>query len=234
MTGFIPGLPGEGSSGSGSTGSGTTVVIQSVASQADNFVKLANGALRKIGADRITALTEDNNRARIMNERYLSVLAAELHRNRWKFSITRASLPALSTTPISDYGYQYQLPSDYLRLIEGGDIADTADLSDYRGFPGSPLYSIEGQKILTNIGAPLQIRYISMVTDVSLYNPSFKEAYMARLAWETCEAITQSDSKRQLAWSDYLASIREAKRANAIEAPSASMPDTEWVMARLQ
>lgn len=230
-----PWNPGGVGGGSGTGGGGgTTVIVQSVGARDDGFIVMVNAALRKIGADRILSLDQDSNSARIMRERYLSVLAAELHRNRWKFSIQRTSLPALSSSPVSDYANQYQLPIDYLRLIEGGDIADTADLSDYRGFPGSPLYSVEGLKILTNLRPPLLIRYIAMVTDTSLYNPSFKEAYSSRLAWEVCEAITQSDSKRQLAWGDYQNAIREAKRANAIEAPASSMADSAWVLARSQ
>lgn len=211
----------------------TTVIIQSTSGQS-GAVSICNAALRKIGADRITDLNDNTNRARIMKERYVPVLEAELHRRRWKFSISRQSLPKLSDAPDSDYTNRYQLPIDYLRLIDGGDIGDAADMSDFRTFNGSPQYSIEGQVLLTNLRPPISIRYIARVTDVSLFNPSFKEALASRLAWETCEAITQSDSKRQLAWSDYTQSIREAMRANAIEAPSSVMADGSWILSRLQ
>jgi hypothetical protein len=168
-----------------------------------------------------------------MNVLYQPVRDAELHRRRWKFSIARAALPALSTAPISGYAYQYQLPVDYLRLVEGGDIVATADLTDYRGGDGAALYSIEGLKLLTHLGAPLDIRYIAKITDVGLFNPSFAEALASRLAYEGCERITQSDSKRQLAMNDYKLAIHEATRANAIEAPPQSMADDSWLVSRL-
>lgn len=200
---------------------------------ASSEVAICNAALSKLGADPIVSLTENNERARTMQLRYAAVRDAEIHRRRWKFSVKRASLPALTSTPASDFDFQYQLPVDYLRLIEGGDIVDYHDLTDFRGSPSAPLYSIEGGLLLTNLGAPINIRYIARIVDTSLFNPSFDEALASRLADECCERITQSDSKRELAMRDYRRAIREAVRANAIESPPAYPADSEWVMARL-
>lgn len=198
-------------------------------------VAICNAALLKLGADRITALTENNNRARAMNERYAAVRDAELDRRRWKFSIQRTSLPALAAAPDGDdYARQFELPNDYIRLIEGGDIFDVADLSDYRGSSSAQLYSVEGRRILTNLAAPLAIRYIAQITDTALMVPSFKEALSSRLADECCERLTESDSKRQLAMADYRRAIREAARARALEAPAQYVGDDTWIAARAQ
>lgn len=197
-------------------------------------VEICNAALTKLGADTITSLTDNNNRARVMNLRYASVRDAELRRRRWKFSIKRASLPALSTAPLSDYSYQYQLPIDYIRLIEGGDIQSIADLTDYRTANGQALYSIEGSVILTDLTAPLNIRYLARIVDVSLWDAAFAEACASRLAYENCERLTQSDSKRQLAQADYRMAITEAMRAGAIETASQSQADDTWMVGRLQ
>lgn len=196
-------------------------------------VQICNGALLKLGADTILALTDNNNRARVMNARYEPVRDAELQRRRWRFSVLRAKLPALAATPLFEYGYQYQLPGDFLRLLEGGDIRTLADLSDYR-VSACALYTIEGDKLLTSLTPPLSIRYIARVTDVGLYHPAFCEALSARLAWENCERLTQSDSKRQLAQSDYKEAIREAVRAQALETASQSIADDSWVLTRAQ
>jgi hypothetical protein len=200
---------------------------------ATSDVDICNAALIKLGADTINALNENNVRARTMSARYADVRDAELRRRRWKFSIKRASLAALSAAPAADYDRQFQLPVDYLRLIEGGDIAETADLSDFRSGAGAALYSIEGKKLLTNLSAPLNIRYIAKITDVSLFDSAFGEALASRLAYECCEKITQSDSKRSLAMDDYRLALSEARRANAIERPSESPADDSWVAARI-
>lgn len=195
-------------------------------------VGIANRALTLLGADLIIALTDDNNRGRTMAENYEAVRDAELDRHRWRFSIARAVLPALSTAPAFGFGKQYQVPIDFLKLIEGGDLTTGADLTDYRT-GSSALWSREGDKILTNLGAPLHIRYIARITDPSLYSPSFAEAFAARLADECCERITQSDSKRQICMAAYKRAISEAVRANALEVPAESVADGEWITARM-
>lgn len=199
---------------------------------ASSEVIICNAALSKLGAGSILALNQNNENARTMNLRYATVRDAELHRRRWKFSIARTSLPALAAAPAFGYAYQYQLPNDYLRLIEGGDIANFADLSDYRSSTDAALYSIEGKKILTDLGPPLNIRYIAKITDTAQFNASFDEALASRLAWECCERITQSTSKKADCRADYFTAIKEAGRANALEAPPVDTADDTWIMAR--
>lgn len=196
-------------------------------------VSIANRALTLLGADTIIALTDDNNRGRTMAANFEAIRDAELDRHRWRFSIKRANLPALASAPLFQYGKQYQVPVDFLKLIEGGDLVSGSDLTDYRT-GSSALWSREGDKILTNLAAPLHIRYIARITDTSLYSPSFAESFAARLADECCERITQSDSKRQICMAAYKRAIKEAIRANALEVPPESQADSEWVTARMQ
>ena len=196
-------------------------------------VSIVNRALQLLGADTISALTDDTNRARTMSLAYQPVRDAELERRKWRFAIKRTTLPALTDAPAFGFAYQYQLPTDYLRLIPGGDLISGADLSDYRT-GSSALYVVEGNAILTDLPAPLSIRYIARIEDVALFSPSFCESLSARLADDCCERITQSDSKRQLAMQAYTRAIREAVRANALEVASESQADAEWIMARTQ
>jgi hypothetical protein len=196
--------------------------------------QIANLALQLLGAPSIINLTYDTLSAREMNLAYASVRDAELNRRRWRFSIQRASLPALASTPTgNDYARQFQLPGDFIRLIEGEDISTTVDLSDYRGRVGAQ-YSIEGRRILSNLAAPLKIRYIARVTDTTLYTPSFDMAFAAKLAFQTCEKITQSTTKQESCRLSYKEAIRDAAIAQALELPSEASGDDTWVMARAQ
>jgi len=194
-------------------------------------VAISNAALIKLGDEVITSMTDQANRARVCNARFAQVRDAELRRHRWRFSIERTSLPALASTPDSDYAYQYQLPNDFLRLIEGGDIVSMVDLADYRGREAA-LYQIEGRKILTDLSAPLAIRYIRQVTDTALFDPCFAEAFASRLAYEICVKITGNDSARESCLVDYRTAIREAIRANALELAPQPLGDDTWVAAR--
>lgn len=198
-----------------------------------SIVSIFNGALIKVGGDTITDPAEDSNRARALNARYESVRDAELRARKWKFSLKRASLAALAAAPDADFGKQYQLPVDFLRLVDGGDLRTYADMADFRGV-GSPLYSIEGGKILTNLGAPLHIRYIARITDPALFDASFAEMLSSRLAFECCKRITGSDSEKETAWGDYKEARRAGIAANAIESPAESLADDSWILARSQ
>lgn len=195
-------------------------------------VLICNRALQLLGDDPIIALTDNSKRARAMNLAYAPVRDAELRRRRWKFSIARAQLPANATAPLSDYANAFPLPTDWLRLIGGADLGSYPDLADFSATRNA-LYSLEGRQVLTNLPAPLSIRYIRQVTDTSMFDAAFAEALCARLAYECCEQITQSDSKQQLAMARYKQAISEALRANALESATESIADDSWIAARL-
>lgn len=195
-------------------------------------VAIANAALTKLGDEPILNPAEDTHRARTMLGRFAAVRDAELRRRRWRFAIARVSIAALSTAPAFDYARQFPLPNDYLRLIEGGDIRSYADLSDYRGSTSAALYSIEGRRILTDLGDPLDIRYIKRVTDTAMFDSAFSEALAARLAYECCKRITGNDAERDRCLEDYRMAIKEAARANALESPPQPIADDTWITAR--
>src|SRR6266404_2036131 len=197
-------------------------------------IQIANRALQKLGAASITSFNDNSTAGRAMNLAYTIVRDAELRRRRWKFSITRANLAPLSTAPVNGiYNLQYQLPAQCLRILNVGDFSPGADTSDYRNRTVAD-YSIEGNLILTNIASPLSLRFIQQITDPGQFDSAFAEAFAARLAWETCEQITQSGEKRKLAMTEYKAAILEAAQANALEIPPDFKADDSWMLARIQ
>jgi len=194
-------------------------------------VEIANRALTKIGEARITSLA-DNEAARTINSMWDVVRDAELRAHNWNFSITRASLAALVTVPAFRYLYEFQLPSLCLKIIQVGEYYPGPSMSDYRNAPEAP-YQIEGRKILTDYPAPLYIRYVKSITDTGSWDALFVEAFASRLAAESCERITQSNTKKQSAQADYKLAISEAVKADAIENPPDSLPDDTWLLSRI-
>jgi hypothetical protein len=195
-------------------------------------VEIANRALTKLGAARIISFADDNKQARSVNSMFDVVRDAELRSHLWSFTIKRSSPAALSTTPNWGYDYEYQLPSDCLRLLEVNDIYPGPNMDDYRN-SSTQEYVIEGRKILTNEGPPLKIRYVSRVEDTTQWDATFVEAFACRLAMEMCEDLTQSNTKKELLLNDYGRAIMMAIRANSIELPPKDLPDDSWVMSRL-
>lgn len=195
-------------------------------------VEICNRALIKLGAGQITSITDNNKQARVLSDLWSTVRKAELTRRFWNFALSRTSLAALSTTPAWGFGYQYQLPTDFLKLMQINDTFIAPSLVDYRSGDDSA-YAIEGTSLLTNFGAPLKIRYVADVTDPGLFDPLFAEVLASKLAYEACYTITQSRDGQRAAQDDYKFAIREAALSNAIAKPPQGMPDDAWMLGRL-
>lgn len=195
-------------------------------------VEIANLALTKLGASRITSLTDNNKSARAINAVYDLTRRAELRKFYWQFAMKRTSLPVLSQDPAWGFASQYQLPADFLRLVQCGDVYVPPSQTDYNTMDNSA-FAIEGGALLTDLGAPLKIRYVFDNTDPGTYDPLFAKLLACALASEACEEITNSTQKRAAIGEDYKAARIEAVRVGAIERPPQGFADDSWMLARL-
>ena len=196
-------------------------------------VEIANSALTKLGASRITALTDNVKAAREINAIFELRRDYLLRTHNWSFAMTRASLPALDETPSWGYTTLYQLPTDCLRVVQVNDTWVVPGLADYTSGPDSEPYKITGRRIETDIGAPLKLRYIKRVTDPAQFDAAFVEVFASDLADQVCEALTQSNTKREATRAVLRQSLLEAVRSNAIELPPEAIPDDSWILSRL-
>ncbi|MDB5433554.1 MAG: hypothetical protein JWP35_4670 [Caulobacter sp.] len=199
---------------------------------ASSSTDIANLALVKLGSAQIAALTDTGKSAVALAAIYDSVRDAELRGNIWKFAMTRTTLPAEAEAPEFGYGQKFTIPADCLRLVVVGNAFWIDNLSDYRSAGNAP-FEIDGANILTDLGAPLPIRYVKRDTDVGGYDALFVQALACRLAMEVAEALTQSPQKRQLAAQEYMVALKQARRVNAIERAPETAGDDSWVMSRL-
>lgn len=184
--------------------------------------EIANRALQKLGAKRIVSLTEDSRNARAVNAAFETLKEAELREHPWNFSIQRVQLAAETTAPVFGKARYFQLPSDFLRLL-APDPEQNYNSHDWQ---------IEGRLIATNDSAPLNVRYVKNVTDPNTMDVLFREALASRIAYELCEEITQSNTKKEAAMKDYDSAIAKAKKTNAIERVAAQPPEDTWVTIR--
>ena len=101
-----------------------------------SVVQICNSALNQLGAASITALTDNSKNARLCNERYNTVRDSVFRSHPWNSLIKRIQLAQNTSTPVYGFSYQFNLPSDCLRVL-------TIDAynSDYK---------VEGRKILCN------------------------------------------------------------------------------------
>lgn len=197
-----------------------------------SVIQVANRALTKLGAARIISLNDNNKQARAISSCFEDLRDAELRAHRWQFAIKRDSLPALVAAPAYGFQYQYQLPADFIRLDQINDQYPDTIMDNYIGTETAE-WAIEGNKILTSLGAPLKIRYGYRVEDPNQWDPLFREALACRIAAELCEDLTQSDTKKQNAWAEWKRAINTAISVNAIERIPQMPPDDQFIISRL-
>lgn len=186
-------------------------------------VSICNLALQKLGAKRITSLTDDSNNARQCNACYTTLRDKELRVHPWKFAVTRAVLTPLADAPAFDFTYAFPLPSDCLRVL----LPNRSNLDWQRE-------TQDGQQvILTNDGNSINLRYISRVTDPTQFDVAFIEALASKIAWNCCEQITQSNEKKAVAEKDYKTAISEASKTDAFEDEAQDPPPSSWETARM-
>jgi hypothetical protein len=183
-------------------------------------VEICNRALQKLGASKITSLTEDSRNARACNLAYEPVKQALLREHPWSCAIKRAELAADAQAPTHTKAYRYELPSDFIGLLEEDYPTNNSD------------WQIEGKMIVTDDVAPLYIRYIYDVTDPNEMDALFREALSCKLALELCEELTQSNTKLAALEALYTDIVRQAKKSNAIERTPQQPPEDPWVTVR--
>ncbi len=168
-----------------------------------SVVGICNLALNRIGDDYITDLTEGTKQATTCNVIYEPIRDGLIAAHGWNFAFKRAVLARLATTPAFGYDFEYQLPSDLLRIWE---VADSK--SDFER---------EGRKLLIN-DTSVNLRYIFRVTDPGAFSPSFIESLSLAIAAQLAERLAKSRAlKVDLLTELEQVSLPRAHKVNAIE-----------------
>ncbi len=184
-------------------------------------VDICNLALQRLGVgEPISSLTDGSVEASECNRVYDHARDSELRAYRWNFARARVSLAADTTAPIFGFLYQYTLPADWLRNMTNPAISNLD-------------WQIEGRKILTNDGAPLEVIYLKRVEDPNDFDELFIDLLVSRIAMDIAERITQSNIKIDQAKTRYQDAKATARRTNSFENVSNTPPDDVWVTTRL-
>lgn len=195
-------------------------------------VDIANRALVLLGEKRITSLDDGTKGAATCKSQIDLTRKSELRAHRWSFAMKRAQLGASATPPAFGFANSFPFPTDLVRLDFVGDIFAGASVTNYRSYPEAA-FAVEGRNILTDMAAPLDIRYVWDITDATQFDSLFVDAFAHRLAIDVCLAMTDSTSKLQTMGVKYTAVIQDAIAVNAIERPPDVIADDSWVLARL-
>jgi len=173
---------------------------------ATSWTSLNNQALAMLGADSISNIdTDTTDNAIKCRAVYESVRDELLRSHNWKFATAWKSVAALADDPDNPgFEYNYTLPTApyCLRVLKIED--------DYP-------FEVEGRKLLTDESSPVNIKYISRVSNAATLDVSFVSAYVLLLAIRLCLAITTSRTLKEDLKTDFAMAILEAQGNNAIE-----------------
>jgi hypothetical protein len=183
-----------------------------------SVVDVCNKGLDKLGHGPITSLADGTKSANLCLRNWETIRDQVLRDHPWNFAVKRAILAPSTTAPLWGFSASFPLPADCLRVVEVRDLS-TGE------------YEVEGKAILANETA-LYIRYIKQTTDPNEFDALFVDAAAVRLAFELCESITQSNTKKNALWEEYQDSLTRAMRVDGQENPPAPFEEDEWIAVR--
>jgi len=183
---------------------------------------IVNGALVKVGLTTISNLTDGTVNANFMNTRYEQVRDMALMRHPWNFATKRVQLAQLSSTPAIKFDFEYQLPTDYLRVVKVTDNDEGLGHVDHK---------VEDGKILTS-SDQCWLVYIYQLTDPNKMSPLFREYVSSLLAQEAAIGLVNSNTLHQLMTQEAQNIERRARGADSQEDMPPEMPVGSWVRSR--
>lgn len=156
---------------------------------------IANQALSRLGEPRISDFGDNTPNAITIRLHYETVRDSLLRAHPWNFATSRATLTQLSATPEFGWAYQYQLPSDWVRL---------STLNGMEAKEAEALYTVEKGVLLTDVSTA-KVTYVGEVEDPNQFDALFTEVLILKLAAAIALDVTHSQSKRD----DMLQAARE-------------------------
>lgn len=193
---------------------------------------IINRGLQLLGYKAVSSINDNDRGARAMLRAYDSRKLALLRAHPWNFAIQRASLPAELVPPIHGKGNYFTLPPDFLDLLPTDPSFGVLSAGNQLGSAMVTDWQIEGNKIASDMSAPLKIRYISSAITESLFDSCFAEALACDLAYSTCEELTQSNTKQANCGQMYDAAITLARKRNAFENRPQTPPLDNYIAVR--
>jgi len=134
--------------------------------------------------------------------------------------------------PFGEGVISYKLPLDCLRVL---GLYDTREVWSVEDGLIRTAYGVTTQDhpTLTTLNTTrLPFTYLYQNTDPDTYDSLLVSAVASRLAVELCEILTQSNTKRELAWKEYQQVLMDARRADGQEQSPTPLAEDDWVLAR--
>jgi hypothetical protein len=178
-------------------------------------IDIASNALQMIGAGSINSFDDPGAGAAVAKALYVPLLEAMLTRTYWRFSIKKKKLNLLSQTPLNEWKYAYQIPTDCLKIERVYQVKS---------------YQVFRDLIYTNV-LDIDIDYVYRV-DTSLLPSYFVLAFTYKLASEFALSVTDDTNKNQTYEAKFREAQGEAFAADAQQHPQIPIQDSPFTDVR--
>lgn len=178
-------------------------------------ISLISKALILCGEEPLNALSDDRYGATVGSNLFELLYENELQSNRWRFAMKKGTCSRLNVTPLNEYQYAYQLPSDLLLLV---------------GVYPRTNYEMYGDRIYSN-NSSCEIEY--MFKPAISQCPSYFNTLMVyALARDMIKPITESDNAVTLMARKYVQQRDRSLFADAQARPNRVVADSPFTDVR--
>ena len=181
---------------------------------------VANGALIKLGTSTpIASLGDGTKTSNLCRNRIEPCRLALLRFHSWKFAKARTTLAALAAAPEFTWTYQFNLPSDFVRLLAVDD--------------GDTPYELEGGKLLAD-SDEIELVYVSDpgADNFAKYDPLFMECFSLWLANDICYALTNSSEIKDRIYRELQVALGRARFVDSTDQGGAEIIANDWTDSR--
>ena len=180
-----------------------------------------NNALAKVSRKQIASVTDGSYESNLCNALFPKAMNDALYEHSWGSCRKFAKLTQLSETPIASFEYAYQLPNDYVRLIQAYRSEAKWDF-DFE-------WEIQGDTLLTNEGA-VYLKYIHVPENIEILNAALAEVLTYRLAFALCFPMqADGDRENQLLMQYQQLILPRAKALDSMETRNLEYEEEPWI-----
>lgn len=187
---------------------------------------IVNVALRLIGQQPITSLTDGSPSANAANDIYEELRDDILRSHPWNFATKRVKLARSTTAPAFGFDYAYPLPSDWLRTIS---------VQDNDSGVGTIVYQEEqigDTGAIVSNADEVYLRYVARVTDPNLMSADFRRVFQSGLARDLSVTLASSNTLHDKYDRQYDRNMMRARSSDGMGGFPQRRPIGSWVSQR--
>ena len=184
-------------------------------------VSICSNALLMLGAQTINDFADQLNldRAKLCANLYPTVRDDMLRSHPWNCAIKRAVLAPDAVAPAFGYTYSFELPADFMRVLEVGTNGSQID------------YLVEGRTIQADTTV-LELRYVFRNEVENTWDAHLVKLVTLAMAAALAYPVTQSSALQQSFEQKLEMTLKRARAVDGQEDPPQTLGDERLLRAR--